>query len=88
MSQRSLMNFRLRYFATISLVWSGAELVTLGPGLRPERRFAPLARGLNIIAQRTSRCRKDYSLQRKLSLIDNLVKINIERSHGRSRLYA
>ena len=24
-----------------------AELVTLAPGLRPERRFAPLARGLN-----------------------------------------
>ena len=23
-----------------------AELVTLAPGLRPERRFAPLARGL------------------------------------------
>ncbi len=25
---------------------SRAELVTLAPGLRPERRFAPLARGL------------------------------------------
>ena len=24
-----------------------ARLVTLAPGLRPERRFAPLARGLN-----------------------------------------
>ena len=24
----------------------GADLVTLAPGLRPERRFAPLARGL------------------------------------------
>ena len=27
-----------------------AELVTLAPGLRPERRFAPLARGLNLPA--------------------------------------
>ena len=25
-----------------------AELVTLAPGLRPERRFAPLARGLEV----------------------------------------
>ena len=26
-----------------------AELVTLAPGLRPERRFAPLARGIVMI---------------------------------------
>ena len=31
---------------------SRAELVTLAPGLRPERRFAPLARGqLNTLAK-------------------------------------
>ena len=28
---------------------SRAELVTLAPGLRPERRFAPLARGSTIV---------------------------------------
>ena len=28
---------------------ASAELVTLAPGLRPERRFAPLARGLLYI---------------------------------------
>ncbi len=37
------------YTSLCSLFYPGvnsrAELVTLAPGLRPERRFAPLARG-------------------------------------------
>ena len=39
-------DFALRYARIYSCVNSRAELVTLAPGLRPERRFAPLARGL------------------------------------------
>ena len=31
----------------MTLNFPKAKLVTLAPGLRPERRFAPLARGLN-----------------------------------------
>ena len=30
---------------TLNLANGNARLVTLAPGLRPERRFAPLARG-------------------------------------------
>ena len=35
-----------------------ARLVTLAPGLRPERRFAPLARGLHkrLPYRNTTRC--------------------------------
>ncbi len=36
-------DFALRYVRISSGVNSRAELVTLAPGLRPERRFAPLA---------------------------------------------
>ncbi len=43
---RSLMDFSLRCVRFYPGVNSRAELVTLAPGLRPERRFAPLARGL------------------------------------------
>ncbi len=39
----------LRYVRIYPGVNSRAELVTLAPGLRPERRFAPLARGLHVI---------------------------------------
>ncbi len=42
---RSLMDFTLRCVRFYPGVNSRAELVTLAPGLRPERRFAPLARG-------------------------------------------
>ncbi len=45
---RSLMDFSLRCVRFYPGVNSRAELVTLAPGLRPERRFAPLARGLSI----------------------------------------
>ncbi len=38
-------DFALRYVRIYPGVNSRAELVTLAPGLRPERRFAPLARG-------------------------------------------
>ena len=31
---------------TLNFAYGNARLVTLAPGLRPERRFAPLARGL------------------------------------------
>ena len=40
------MDFTLRRVRIFQGVNSRAELVTLAPGLRPERRFAPLARGL------------------------------------------
>ncbi len=43
---RSLMDSSLRCVRFYPGVNSRAELVTLAPGLRPERRFAPLARGL------------------------------------------
>ena len=55
MRPQSLMNFALRTHSSVVAlrcvrifpgVNSRAELVTLAPGLRPERRFAPLARGL------------------------------------------
>ncbi len=42
---RFLMDFTLRCVRFYPGVNSRAELVTLAPGLRPERRFAPLARG-------------------------------------------
>ena len=48
---RSLMDFTLRCACFYPGVNSRAELVTLAPGLRPERRFAPLARG-----QSTNQC--------------------------------
>ena len=38
-------DFALRYVRIYPGVNSRAELVTLAPGLRLERRFAPLARG-------------------------------------------
>ena len=38
-------DFALRYVRIYPSVNSRAELVTLAPRLRPERRFAPLARG-------------------------------------------
>ncbi len=41
-------DFALRYVRIYPGVNSRAELVTLAPGLRPERRFAPLARGLPL----------------------------------------
>ena len=40
-----------------------AELVTLAPGLRPERRFAPLARGLSVLITRNT------CMQQPLALI-------------------
>ena len=40
------MDFTLRCVRIFPGVNSRAELVTLAPGLRPERRFAPLARGI------------------------------------------
>ncbi len=43
---RSLMDFLLRCVCFYPGVNSRAELVTLAPGLRTERRFALLARGL------------------------------------------
>ena len=50
------------YTSLCSLFYPGvnsrAELVTLAPGLRPERGFAPLARGLfylQLIAQQLSK---------------------------------
>ena len=46
MRPRLLMDFTLRCVRFYPGVNSRAELVTLAPGLRPERRFAPLARGL------------------------------------------
>ncbi len=42
---RSLMDFSLRCVRFYPGVNSRAELVTLAPGLRQERRFAPLAPG-------------------------------------------
>ena len=42
------MNFALRYVRISPDVNSRAELVTLAPGLRPDRRFVPSARGLNF----------------------------------------
>ncbi len=39
-------DFALRYVRIYPGVNSREELVTLAPGLRPERRFAPLTRGL------------------------------------------
>ena len=44
-------DFALRYVRIYQGVNSRAELVTLAPGLRPERRFAPLARGLYLKKQ-------------------------------------
>ncbi len=49
MRLRSLMNFTLRCVRFHPGVNSRAELVTLAPGLRPERRLAPLARGLMLM---------------------------------------
>ncbi len=48
MRPRLLMNFTLRCVRFYPGVNSRAELVTLAPGLRPARRFAPLARGLIV----------------------------------------
>ena len=48
MRPRLLMNFTLRCVRFYPGVNSRAELVTLAPGLCPERRFAPLARGLRF----------------------------------------
>ena len=46
MRLRLLMDFTLRCVRFYPGVNSRAELVTLALGLRPERRFAPLAWGL------------------------------------------
>ena len=46
---RSLMDFTLRCVRFYPGVNSRAELATLAPGLRLERRFAPLARGLPVM---------------------------------------
>ncbi len=43
------MDFALRYVRFYAGLNSRAELVTLAPGVRPERRFAPLARGLFLV---------------------------------------
>ena len=45
MNDEPLMDFSLRCVRFYPGVNSRAELVTLAPGLRLERRFAPLARG-------------------------------------------
>ena len=56
-----------------------AELVTLAPGLRPERRFAPLARGLNIA----------YMLHLKASShIDDVSSCQISFLIGVNKLFA
>ena len=52
MRLQSLMNFALRCVRILSGVNSRAELVTLAPGLRLERRFASLARGKLSKSQR------------------------------------
>ena len=44
-------DFALRYVRIYPNVNSRAELVTLALGLRPERRFTPLARGQGIRLQ-------------------------------------
>ena len=49
MRPQSLMNFALRCVRIFPGVNSRAEFVTLAPDLRPERRFAPLARGLKTL---------------------------------------
>ncbi len=43
------MDFTLRCVRIFPGVNSRAELVTLAPDLRPERRLAPLARGLGTV---------------------------------------
>ncbi len=43
-------DFAIRYVRIYPVINSRAELVTLAPGLRPERHFEPLARGLLIPA--------------------------------------
>ena len=48
---------------------SNARLVTLAPGLRPERRFAPLARGLIETAKRNA-----YELARLHHMRQNIGK--------------
>ena len=59
---RSLMDFTLRCVRFCPGVNSRAELVTLAPGLRPERRFAPLARGLfvGILINESNSFRNSY----------------------------
>ncbi len=49
MRPRLLMDFTPRCVRIFPGVNSRAELVTLAPGLRMERRFAPLARGQIIV---------------------------------------
>ena len=44
-----------------------ARLVTLAPGLRPERRFAPLARGLEICRTRVN-CRAGFATVSRRSI--------------------
>ncbi len=46
---RLFMNFALRNVRCNPGVNSRAEFVTLAPGLHPERRLAPLARGISLI---------------------------------------
>ncbi len=66
-------DFAIRYARIYPGVNSRAELVTLAPGLRPERRFATLARGLDLVQVRLSR--KTYVLGILiglfLSILDN-----------------
>ncbi len=45
---------------------SRAELVTLAPGLRPERRFAPLARGQKLQARSLNYPLPEYNLESTL----------------------
>ena len=53
MRPRLLMNFTLRCVRFYPGVNSRAEIVTLATGLRLERHFAPLARGLLSINKKT-----------------------------------
>ncbi len=57
MRPQSLMNFALRCVRIFPGVNSRAELVTLAPSLRPERRFAPLARGQALLTFMRCNCR-------------------------------
>ena len=52
-----------------------AELVTLAPGLRPERRFAPLARGiLQRFLRQQDAALKDFTLWFSCNVIDMRAK--------------
>ncbi len=63
----------LHHVRTYPDVNSRARLVTLAPGLRPERRFAPLARELTLFIV-------DSSVTSKLEEISNVFDLTAARS--------